>query len=200
MTTSLQFAVIHTADDAFACTTCTCMVTWQCCKTLFVYPCTYILFLLLWDSRESYYYNEKLFSLPLWEVNAWGLCSYKFAGSSRYNLFSYSTCILSTLIFCTRVHTLHTYYYTIYLVFSATDVTNISQSLQVDSIDLQGGSGVIITVSFKVHTHAHNYTYMRARTHTRTYHGFPKKENRVIILSSVVQGKRLRVHSEFCPG
>ena len=34
----------------------------------------------------------------------------------------------------------------------ATDVTNISQTLRVDSVDLQDGRGVAVTVSFKVHT------------------------------------------------
>ena len=46
--------------------------------------------------------------------------------------------------------------HSILLTLLATDVTNISQTLNVDSVNLQGGRGVAVTVSFQVHALAHS--------------------------------------------
>ena len=43
----------------------------------------------------------------------------------------------------------------------ATDVTNISKTLRVDSVDLQDGREVEVTVSFEVHTHTHTLTLIQ---------------------------------------
>ena len=68
--------------------------------------------------------------------------------------------------------------HSILLTLLATDVTNISQTLNVDSVDLQGGRRVAITVSFQVQTLAHSLErnivipYSGKFLHATKFHGF----------------------------
>jgi hypothetical protein len=55
----------------------------------------------------------------------------------------------------------------------ATDVTNISQTLRVDSVDLQDGRGVAVNISFKVHAYTHSFILVAVCLATKLYGEIP---------------------------